>query len=104
MKGSIFVNNVENDDDLTIDEMLSRIATDGIIMSPETIKLKSMELNREYSKFEQEMMEINNIDTDEITDSELIETKLMVYKTWIGHKLSVYELTLGKILDALNGE
>lgn len=75
------------------DEMLNKIATDGIMMSPETVKLKSMELNREYCKFEKDMIKKDDIDP---------EDSLRIYQTWVGHKLAVYELTLGKILDALN--
>ena len=75
------------------DEMLNEMATDGIIMSPETVRLKSMELNREYQKFEKAMIKEEDIDPDDC---------LRIYQTWVGHKLAAHELILGKIVDAIN--
>lgn len=90
------------EDNTGLDKILDKIANDGIIMSPETIKLKNMELHREYCKFEEEMITSNKIDTEGLNQCEILECQLSIYKSWVGHKLAVYDLSLGKILDFLN--
>ncbi len=81
-----------------LDDILNDIVENGVIMSPETVKLKSFELNREFNKFKKEVIKEHEIEELDQND------ELTIYQSWVGHKLAVYDLTLGKILDCINGE
>lgn len=83
-----------------LDSVLEEIATNGIMMTPETVKLKSLELNREFNKFKKDFAKERELEEEELS----LEEEFAIYQCWVGNRLAVADLTLGKILDFFNGD